>query len=261
MAATSDRRLRSTITGPIENLKLARKLAGEEPSAHVPVKSGDPNFDKKLVDGFQKLITEASSAKKRPKRKHEEDTRIIDHLDNQDNDNAANHGNLLNYYTESCCEEQPHETTKSDGTDGTSSASVKRLPSSISTADENKTMDSSTEGFLPSCSDSHDTMKENVFHELEMLQIQYMNNAFPNMICTTPSLSTEKKVSNSSTQHQFMSSTAADQKKNPLFSPAAERSIIGPWQCPVCTYFNTNRNWLKALCEMCEQGQRVLAPK
>jgi len=33
--------MRSSIIGSVKNLKLAWKLAGEEPSAHVPVKSGD----------------------------------------------------------------------------------------------------------------------------------------------------------------------------------------------------------------------------
>lgn len=250
--------MHSSITSSIENLKQARKRAGEEPTAHLPVKSGDPAFDRMLTNGFQKLISEVSS--KRPKCIH--GGMIITNQSNNNDQVACTNSKPLGCTDSDVFGERPtEETMKIDRSDTNSSASFQLLPSSIIVADDCKTADSSLEGFFPSSNNSNDTLKESMFHELEMLQRQHMAKGVPEVSNTTPSLSTEKKIS-SAPNHQLMSSmNTMPRKTNPLFSPTNERSIIGPWYCPVCTYYNTNRNWLKASCEMCEQGQRSMAPK
>jgi hypothetical protein len=250
--------MRSSITGSVENLKLARKRAGEEPSAHVPVKSGDPAFDRMLTNGFQKLISEVSG--KRQKGSHG-DMININQSNNKDNVASLNSKSL--YYTNSSVfgGHSTEERIKIDKLDTNSNASYRLLPSSITPADDCKTIESSSEGFLPSSNASDDadpdamfeysddadpdTMFEHLFHEPDELAVLNMY---------------EKKFS--SQNHQLVSGTNTVQRNNnPLFSPPDKRSIIGPWYCPLCTYYNTSRNWVNASCEMCEQGQRSLAPK
>ena len=62
--ASSDHVAISSTAGHVEKLKLSRKMVGEN-DAIAAVKSGDPNFDSELSNGFQKLIAEAKNRQKR----------------------------------------------------------------------------------------------------------------------------------------------------------------------------------------------------
>lgn len=226
----------------IERLKESRKAVGEGTSASIS--SGNESFDELMKNNFANMIAEVRKRKAVEKLKQQQEG--DENVDDEDQKHSS-------YVTVSNAAVESSNTSSKGNNEEKEISVVQNENINISFDDRFDVFDHPTHACL------QEDVVESVATDINTKVRSSPNLDRYNSTTLSPSSSSTPAVSTSSKQDN-LNYPSFNQSLNSIRDPMKPKdspSIVGPWTCNQCTFFNTKRTWTTASCEMCDTSRSV----
>jgi len=199
----------------IQTLKQSRGTIASQPK----LSSGNAAFDAALEEGFARLIADAKERGIVPPNHGKKRKRI------EEETGAGT------YHAASVATNTLHTQSPSKGSNGTTGTTYSNPPPPV---------------IIPNKEQIQQIKNPYVTSSPSIRGTSFSSTA------TTSKLQTSRKSSKLSLHRPPQGrTTTARSTSSPFTSSSSASSIIGPWQCNACTYYNKVKTWSSAKCEMC----------